>query len=180
VSIRDIAHALSLLCRFSGHTQMFYSVAEHSLLMSQYFYYDRALAFEALLHDASEAYCCDVIRPLKNHLPEYAEIELRNQLTIRNKFGLPLKESRMVKAIDDTIVLYELNALTRCEVDYDTMQNLDYPMNPVFLGLDPAHAEAQFLERFRSLGGIDERPSEHIYAPGKSCDSAHADPTEAR
>jgi hypothetical protein len=73
VRVTDIAHALSHLCRYNGHVRSFYSVAEHSVLMARHFIArrDYPLARWALLHDGSEAYLGDVIRPLKKALPDY-------------------------------------------------------------------------------------------------------------
>jgi hypothetical protein len=67
ISIEDIAHALSNVCRFTGHTKRFYSVAEHSCLVSALC--DNRL--EGLLHDASEAYMSDLSSPLKMLVPDY-------------------------------------------------------------------------------------------------------------
>src|SRR5689334_14267678 len=67
VEIEDIAHALSMQCRYNGHVQRFYSVAEHSCYVSAIVAaemgnakYDINVALWALLHDASEAYLGDV------------------------------------------------------------------------------------------------------------------------
>jgi len=65
IDIRDIAHGLSLLCRFSGQCPYFFSVAEHSIYVAD------NLKLEGLLHDASEAYLADLPRPVKIGLPEY-------------------------------------------------------------------------------------------------------------
>src|ERR1051325_11429351 len=84
----DIAHALSLLCRYGGHVERFYSVAEHCVLMSEWV--DPANALAALLHDATEAYVVDVPRPLKRQLAGYREIEAAVWLAIATRFGLEL------------------------------------------------------------------------------------------
>src|SRR5271156_4912831 len=61
IDIRDIAHALSNICRFTGHTKRFYSVAEHSRNVAKLV--PAHMKLQALLHDASEAYLCDIARP---------------------------------------------------------------------------------------------------------------------
>ncbi len=75
VDVRDIAHALSLLCRFTGHCERFYSVAQHSCMVARIARdlwraeHDaecpRPVLLRALLHDAAEAYVGDVSTPLK-------------------------------------------------------------------------------------------------------------------
>jgi len=81
VCVSDIAHALSMACRYAGHTRRFYSVAEHSVLMFRYglvecqFLADEGeagasqllarAAVVALFHDAAEAYTSDLPRAVK-------------------------------------------------------------------------------------------------------------------
>lgn len=86
IHIGDIAHALSMQCRFVGHVSEFYSVAEHSVRVS--FAVPEAAALHALLHDASEAYLGDVSTPLKQTLPQYKTLERRMMQTIFDAFGL--------------------------------------------------------------------------------------------
>lgn len=99
----DIAHALSKLCRFGGHCRQFYSVAEHSRHVYDVIGIDafqsdpdnlprESLMLAALLHDASEAYCVDVPRPLKGILDGYKEIEHRIQCAIAAAFGFNPEE----------------------------------------------------------------------------------------
>jgi 5'-deoxynucleotidase YfbR-like HD superfamily hydrolase len=91
VDIYDIAHALSLAPRFAGHTPKLYSVAEHSVnvaLILRGWKCTPNVQLEGLLHDGSEAYICDLPRPIKDMMPEYREIERRLQDTIYERFEL--------------------------------------------------------------------------------------------
>ncbi|MGE4536305.1 MAG: hypothetical protein AB7D37_04435 [Desulfovibrio sp.] len=86
VSFRDIAHALANSCRFNGHSDKFYSVAEHSIIMSHMV--PPEMAKWALFHDAAEAYAGDMVRPLKELLPEFSNIENRIASAIAKRFKL--------------------------------------------------------------------------------------------
>jgi hypothetical protein len=82
----DIAHALAMICRYGGHANRFYSVAEHCVLMSRAVSPGNALW--ALLHDATEAYVGDMIRPLKHAMPTYRDVEDRVMGAVSRRFGL--------------------------------------------------------------------------------------------
>lgn len=106
---RDIAHALSLLCRYGGHVKRFYSVAEHCVLMSRAVAPEHALW--ALLHDAAEAYVVDVPRPLKLSMPDYRAAEAAIMDVICERFGLHRHEPKAVKDADNAILNDEREAL---------------------------------------------------------------------
>lgn len=109
VRIEDIAHSLSLLCRFGGHCRRFYSVAEHSVHVARQV--SREAALWGLLHDASEAYVCDLPRPLKRMLPGYSMIEKRVHLAIAEHFGLSPEIPAEVKTADEAMLLAEADQL---------------------------------------------------------------------
>lgn len=92
--IEDIAHALSLNCRFNGHIRHFYSVAQHSLMVANLM---ASLALgdplEGLLHDATEAYMSDVPAPLKVRLPDWRGIDATLEAKLRAHYNLPAKKS---------------------------------------------------------------------------------------
>lgn len=93
ISILDIAHSLSIINRFAGHTSRPYSVAEHSLLVhdiiARDFELDPFARMAALLHDAHEAYTTDLIQPMKQILGNaWAHTEMRIQLSVLKRFGL--------------------------------------------------------------------------------------------
>lgn len=154
VDIVDIAHALSLLCRYNGHVDRFYSVAEHCVLMSSTFG-RRDLALWALLHDATEAYVGDMIRPLKQHMPDYVAAEDRVMRAIGARFGLPGWQNawmpRPVKDADTRILLTERNTLMAATSHDWAMEHLE-PLPVVVEGWAPAEAERRYLAAFEALG----------------------------
>lgn len=117
IDIEDIAHALSMICRFGGHTRRHYSVAEHSWRVSIALRQEgasRLEQLEGLMHDAAEAYVGDVTWPLKNSvgMEGYYEIEHLFEDAIRCRFGLPLKLSAKVKRMDLVLLETEKRDLT--------------------------------------------------------------------
>lgn len=90
ICIEDVAHHLSNLCRFTGATERFYSVAEHSVRVASLV--DPEYKLEALLHDASEAYVADIAKPVKEseEFSGYRDVEFHLEKAVRLAFGLPL------------------------------------------------------------------------------------------
>lgn len=109
ISIEDIAHSLSMQCRFGGHLPFFYSVAQHSLVVSKYVSKENKLA--ALLHDASEAYLMDIPRPIKMRLPDYKDIEDNLMKKIAEKFGFEYPLCDEIKKADDAVLQLEWDIL---------------------------------------------------------------------
>lgn len=110
VSVYDIAHALGNLCRYNGQCMNFYSVAEHSLYVSQLVGKD--LALHGLFHDAAEAYIGDIIQPIKPFLAEIKEIEEEIERVIFEHFGLDMNYDRdAVKKADNIVLATEKNQL---------------------------------------------------------------------
>lgn len=109
IDIHDIAHALANQCRFGGHTKIFYSVAQHSLLVAA-----KAPAkykLEALMHDAAEAYLIDLPRPVKRLLPDYDKMENNLMMIIALKFGFKWPMPKVVREADDKMMLLEIASL---------------------------------------------------------------------
>lgn len=152
VDIADIAHALSMICRFGGHVSRFYSVAEHSVHVSHCV--PSEFALQALLHDATEAYVGDVVRPLKQNLPGYEGIEDRNWAVIAERYGVPYTMHPTVKGADNAVLLAEKAELLS-EPPEPWHWAADLTAAPVtILGLMPDEAKRMFIERFEELRGI--------------------------
>jgi hypothetical protein len=151
VTIHDISHALSNLCRFGGHTSHFYSVAEHSVYVS--LLVPPEFAMQGLLHDATEAYVIDMPRPLKHMLPGYMEVEALAWQAIAAKFGLPVDLDPSIKLADNQILLAERDQLLVAPpVPWTWAQGIT-PANVRIDCLSPRVARSFFLERFAELGG---------------------------
>ena len=154
ICIEDIAHALSLMCRANGHFPVFFSVAQHCLMCldeAKARGYSRQMQLACLLHDASEAYLSEVTRPVKQHLPQYREVEARLEKTIYHKFlGRKLTDEEMglIKSVDDDMLYYEFYHFTG-EKLYDSAPVI--ASEPVFMQLSFAEVEQRFVQEFQML-----------------------------
>ncbi|MGI5432793.1 HD family hydrolase [Escherichia coli] len=131
IVINDIAVSLSNICRFAGHLSHFYSVAQHAVLCSQLV--PQEFAFEALMHDATEAYCQDIPAPLKRLLPDYKRME--------EKIDAVLATERRDLGLDDGSFWPVLEGIPATEM---------FKVIP----LSPGHAYGMFMERFNELSGL--------------------------
>ncbi len=157
VFMLDIAHALSNICRYNGMVSNFYSVAQHSVILSQYaevMGYSRETQIIALMHDAAEAYLGDHIVSLKAICPELRAIEARIWPAIEERFSLTdIGEApkRMVKSMDKRICLNEKAALMAGGFAW-IIQSLE-PLNlPPIVAHNPYIAKDEFLARVEFLG----------------------------
>lgn len=147
IFIEDIAHSLAMRCRYAGHVTRFYSVAEHSVIVSQFVPKEDALW--GLLHDAAEAYSADIPRPLKRCLPDWAPMEAAIMVAVCDRFGLSHEEPVSVKKADFSALVDERRDLMApCERPWGALPD---PLGAEIKGLLPVEAKALFLARFREL-----------------------------
>ena len=147
-TIDDIAQGLSNICRYAGQCHDFYSVAEHSLLVSEI---AAERPYEALLHDAAEAFIGDVTRPLKQLLPEYKAIEANVEDAIATRFGLSRAYRDVIKAADLSVLAAE-QAQVMAPGTNSWAEAAGIVAAPVTVRyLSPRIARREFLDRFRSL-----------------------------
>lgn len=165
IHIQDIAAALSKICRFGGHCREFYSVAQHSVLVSRVCESEDALW--GLLHDASEAYLGDIPRPIKRHSSMwiYSEAEQQVMAAVASRFGLggaPEGDWNMPRSVhraDEVLLATEArdlmgnSALER----WDSLTGIE-PLEDPIVPWAPKMAAFLFMARFKELtGAINER-----------------------
>lgn len=150
IYIADIAHALSNLCRFSGHCRTFYSVAQHSLIVSRSV--PKQYALWGLLHDSAEAYLVDLPRPLKRHSNfgrGYMRVEDELMRCICARYSIPEDMPAEIKYADNAVLMAEKRDLMGTSpADWgEQTPPLSQRINPVF----PEIAETLFLAEFKIL-----------------------------
>lgn len=177
VDVEDIAHHLGMLCRYCGACRRFYSVAEHSVgvlhvvtehlrrqVLAQLFdpLQVTRVRKHALMHDAPEAYCHDLIRPIKRCVQGYDEVEAANADAIALRYGLGLVgklASAIIKDADNAMLLAEQGALMApapakwAAIDVPPQMLTDAR---IWLlerggGWTPDYAKAQFLRAWSDL-----------------------------
>lgn len=168
IHIVDIAHALSNICRFTGHVKNFYAVAEHCVRVSwraEELAYARFasneeciwIASQGLLHDASEAYLADIASPVKHQdaFAPYRAAEDVLQKLIFKTFALPENMSAEVKQADLDLLWTEArDLLTPLHPDWPIGETL---VNQTIVGWTPRQAEKLFLQRFEELYATSDR-----------------------
>lgn len=150
IDIRDIAHALSLVCRFGGHCRDFYSVAQHSVYVSQFVRADLALI--GLLHDAAEAYIGDMVSPLKRQIESFNVLEGRVFSAIASKLGIPASLPDEVKAADIALLAAEARDLMEAAPEDWGIPAAKRSI-PKIIPWSPVQAEKHFMNRFDLLTG---------------------------
>lgn len=164
IRMADIATALSRICRFGGHCTAFYSVAQHSVLVSRVVPPEHAAA--GLMHDAAEAYMGDCVKPLKHMLGDaYLAIEGRVEAAIFSRFGLPYPLSDAVKHADLRLLRTEKRDLTRHDTDLWTRLAEYDPLPDAIFPLPPELAARLFRERAAELGLRDPQSSPPLKTP---------------
>lgn len=150
ICIEDIAHALSNLCRFTGHCRTFYSVAEHSVRVSHIV--PEVDALWGLLHDATEAYLADMSRPMKRYAEfgiPYRAAEERLMAVIAARFGLKGSMPESVKRADTVLLMTEKRDLMYgCNKPWEDTAE---PLAETIVANDSTEAELWFLEQFAIL-----------------------------
>ena len=152
IDIIDIAHALSMMCRFVGHSQKFYSVAQHSILVAQHCKSEFKL--HGLLHDASEAYISDLARPIKklDFSKDYKIVEAKIMEAVHKRFNIVNSEEseQDVKLNDSRALFTEKRDLMKSGLMWPG-ENSFKSYTDIIDPLLPEKAEYEFYKAFSSI-----------------------------
>lgn len=161
ICIEDIAHALSLKCRFGGHCKVFYSVAQHCVLVSELLEPStESTLLWGLLHDAAEAYLPDFPTPIKEFFyVQYEEaayyistLEYQINYCIQKALGIPPNSynHHLIKAADLKALATERAQLMSEGFEREGLKDIE----PAYIKINPLPpylAEDMFLSRFKKL-----------------------------
>ncbi len=156
ITVEEIARALSKICRYTGHTQGFYSVAQHSVLVSRIV--PEHLAWDALFHDAAEAFIGDMSSPVKKMFPEYKALELRIEAAMAPVYDLRHLGNPLIKRADLILLKTEQRDLMAVDAmcvedkygDAVDVSGID-PLHERILPMEHEDAFQLFMARYRLL-----------------------------
>jgi len=162
IDIYDIAHALAYIARYTGHTESFYSVAEHCVRASElvedlvcrpHTEEHRMYAFEALMHDSSEAYLGDIAKPVKHDSyvgTLFGKAEDRLMLVIAEVFGFAYPKSEVVTKADRLMLRSEQRWLMPYPNELYSLEDVEMG-GRIDTTWTPEEAEIEFIDRFKEL-----------------------------
>lgn len=155
INIHDIGVALAKQTRFNGHCSHFYSVAQHCVLGGMFVdklglseAFAKRLKFEFLLHDATEAYVGDLIKPVKIMIPQFAEIERGFEKTIQKAFGLDPSNKITIKWLDNAMCAWEKRDLLPNSEPWPNMIDIEEFNMPPIVPWTWKEAEIKFYDAF--------------------------------
>jgi hypothetical protein len=151
----DIARALANLCRFGGHCRSFYSVAQHSVIVSELVEQrggDAEDAFAALMHDATEAYLGDMPHPIKHRSPlgaAFKAAEEHLEQAIRDRFDIK-PDIPEIKRVDRALLATERRAFSGEDWHWPELEGVE-PLDLELTAWPPDEAARRFAERYAAL-----------------------------
>ena len=155
IDIADIARALGNLCRFGGHCRVFYSVAQHSVIVSELVEHrggDAEDVFAALMHDASEAYLGDMPHPIKHRSPlgtAFKAAEAHLEAAIRDRFGIRADVPE-IKRADRALLATERRAFSTEDWHWPELEGIE-PLDIELTAWSPDEAAIKFRARYDAL-----------------------------
>lgn len=167
IRLEDIAHSLSMQCRFGGYTSRHYSVAEHSVYVARQVALRvlpepddrwswtrdkgaRRIVRQAVLHDATEAYMLDIPLPIKRAIPEYKALEEKLWATIARVFDVDVEMHPFIKEADRRMCSTEkLLLLSKHQTEWEWGEFLR--LNPPYVG------DWDMIDRYPVLQGMAKR-----------------------
>lgn len=149
-NINDIAHSLANQCRYAGHCDIYYSVAQHSVLCSQMCY--KEVALEALMHDCGESVMPDIARPVKYFIPGIREFDDRISASMFKYFNLQWPLDTRVHEVDNRMLATEARQfMSNSNIDeWDVIGKLE-PYKITITSWRPEFAKQMFLDRYQYL-----------------------------
>jgi len=154
----DIARALANVCRFGGHTRVFYSVAQHSVIVSELVQErggDVEDVFAALMHDATEAYLGDMPHPIKHRSPlgaVFKEAEDRLEAVLQARFAIK-PDVPEIKRVDRALLATERGAFSSISWDWPELEGVE-PLELELTAWPPDEAARRFSERYAELEAL--------------------------
>jgi uncharacterized protein len=151
----DIARALANQCRFGGHSRVFYSVAQHSVIVSELVEQrggDADDVFAALMHDASEAYLGDMPHPIKHRSPlgaAFKAAEEHLEAALRERFRIKADVPE-IKRADRALLATERRAFSAEDWHWPELKGIE-PLELELTALAPDAAARAFAERYAEL-----------------------------